>query len=146
MHLDRYYTVTEDYQEYEFFSEGPKGRIKKSVRFIKINDDPIVYNLAFGDVDPATGKVSDLTTTDNKDREKVLATVAGTIHTFCNHYGNHYIYAEGSTSARTRLYQMSIARLWDDISKDFVVYGIKNGLPYEFELNVNYEGFLVKRR
>ncbi len=60
--------------------------------FTKAQENPTIYNLAFGDVDPHTGIVSDIVITDNQDRDKVLATVANTIHAFCNHYGNHYIY------------------------------------------------------
>ena len=52
MNLDRYPFFTSDYQDYEFFSEGPKGRIKKVVKFMKAQDDPIIFNLAFGDEDP----------------------------------------------------------------------------------------------
>ena len=146
MQLDRYTSFTTDYQDYEFYSDGPKGRIKKTVMFTKAQDDPTVYNLAFGDVDPHTGIVSDIVTTDNKDRDKVLTTVANTIHAFCNHYGNYYIYARGSTPARTRLYQMSIIMLWDEISIDFEVHGVIDNISYEFQKNVNYEGFLVKRK
>jgi hypothetical protein len=91
MNLHRYTYFTNDYKEYAFFSEGPKGRIKKIIKFMKIQDDPIVFNLAFGDEDPLTREVSDSVKTDNKDRDIVLATVANTIHAFCDHYGDHYI-------------------------------------------------------
>jgi hypothetical protein len=146
MHLNRYDSYTTDFQSYEFYSEGPKGRVKKTVLFEKAQDNPIIYNLGFGDVDPETGLVSDTIRTDNKDRDKVLATVADTIHIFCDHYGNHYIYARGSTPVRTRLYQMSICRLWEEISTDFIVYGVINGIAMDFQKNVNYDGFLVKRK
>lgn len=146
MHLNRYDAFTTDFQAYEFYSEGPKGRIKKAVFYQKIQDDPIVYNLGFGDVNPDTGSVSDIIKTDNKDRDKVLVTVADTINTFCDHYGDHYIYVTGSTPARTRLYQMSISRLWEEISIIFVVYGVTNGVAMDFDKNVNYDGFLVKRK
>lgn len=45
---------------------------------------------------------------NNEHRDIVLATVANTIVEFCNQYGYHYIYAKGSTTARTRLYQMGL--------------------------------------
>jgi len=52
-----------------------------------------------------------------------------------------------STIARTRLYQMGIAGLWEQISKDFDVYGLKGGSWHAFEPNtINYEAFLVKRK
>jgi len=136
MNLDQYAFFTNNYQIYEFYSEGPKGQIKKSVVYGKIQEAP-----AFGDLDPITGAFSDTVITDNKDREIVLATVANTIQSFCDHYGNHYIYAEGSTPARTRLYQMSISRLWTEISIDFELYGVLNHEVYNFQKNVNYDGF-----
>ena len=114
--------------------------------FSKMQDDPLVYNLAFGDEDPDTGIVSDLVITDNKDTKIVLATVANTINDFCDRYGNHYIFAIGSTTARTRLYQIGISSLLDEISIDFEILGSKNGVLHAFQKNVNYDSFLVKRK
>ncbi len=85
--------------------------------------------------------------TNNLDRDIVLSTVANTINTFCDHHGNHYIYVEGSTPSRTRLYQMGIAGLWEEICLDFEVYGLKDNGWHEFEPNrINYDAFLVKRK
>lgn len=146
MNLPQYDSTTSDFKEYEFFSVGPKGKIKKLVSFTKFHDDPIIYNLAFGDADPETGLINDLVTSDNKDREIVLATVANTINKFCDHYGDHLIFAAGSTPARTRLYQMAISKLLEDVKSEFSVYGIINGDILDFQRNVNYESFLVKRK
>lgn len=149
MNLERYpYINSNDYQDYEFYSEGPKGRIKKIVMFTKIPDsEPPIYNLGFGDHDPNSGETDDVVVSNNEDRDIVLATVANTIVEFCNHYGNHFIYAKGSTAGRTRLYQMGIAGLWQEISEDFDVYGLKNDVWHRFEPNsINYEAFLVKRK
>jgi len=147
VNLDRYpYFATNDFQDYSFFSEGPKGRIKKTVSYTRMSDAPVVYNLAFGDEDLHTGKVNDTVITNNNDRDIVLSTVAITIIAFCERYGNHFIYATGSTAVRTRLYQMSIAGLWDKIKVDFEVYGFRNNDWHEFEKNVNYEAFLVRRK
>ena len=104
MNLDHYTLFTTDFQDYEFYSEGPQGRIKKVVRYRRISNDPITFNLAFGDENE--GVISDTIVSDNQDKDMVLFTVANTINAFCDHYGNHFIYAEGSTAARTRLYQM----------------------------------------
>jgi len=113
---------------------------------MKVQDDPAIFNLAFGDEDPLTGIISDAVITDNKDRDVVLATVANTVNSFCDHYGNHYIYVEGSSPSRTRLYQMSIARILKEISIEFDIYGLRGGDFYKFEPNVNYDAFLVKRK
>jgi hypothetical protein len=145
MNLDHYTLFTSDFQDYSFYSEGPKGRIKKVVRFRKIEDDPITYNLAFGDVNE-NDIFSDTTISNNGDTDLVLSTVANTINIFCDHYGNHYIYAEGRTVARTRLYQTGIGRLWEEIRADFDVWGYKDEHWHCFTLNVNYEAFLAKRK
>ncbi|WP_425373690.1 DUF6934 family protein [Mucilaginibacter celer] len=69
MNLQRYEYFSSDYKAYQFYSEGPKGRIKKVVTFFKIQNDPIVYNLAFGDEDSQTGVVSDTIVTNNNDKK-----------------------------------------------------------------------------
>ncbi len=95
--------------------------------------------MGFGDEDPDTGKINDLIITNNEDRDMVLATVANTIIDFCNHHGNHYIYAKGSTSARIRLYQMGISNLWNEISIDFDIYGLKDGSWHAFHKTIACE-------
>ncbi len=147
MNLPHYaYFTKNNYRDYEFYSEGPRGKVKKVVMFTKMQDDPLIYNLAFGDEDPETGVVSDLAITDNKDTGIVLATVANTINDFCDRYGNHYIFAKGSTLARTRLYQTNISAVLDEISIDFEILGSRDGVLYAFQKNVNYDSFLVKRK
>jgi hypothetical protein len=113
MNLERYqYLNSNDYHYYEFYSEGPQGRISKMVTFSRIlNTNPVIYNLAFGDLNMVTGELDDTVISNNQDRTIVLTTVANTIAEFCNHHGNHYIYAKGSTPSRTRLYQMVITSL-----------------------------------
>ena len=146
MNLPHYNYLTSDFRAYEFYSEGPKGLIKKIVTFTRVQDAPPIYNLTLVDVKPVSGLTSDLTVSDNGDRDIILATVAYTVKDFCAHYGNHYIYAKGSTSVRTRLYQIGIAGLFEEISTDFEVYGVIDDIAYPFQKNVNYEAFLVKRK
>jgi hypothetical protein len=55
------------------------------------------------------------------------------------------IYAKGSTVARTRLYQMSLNKHWQDISIYFRVWGLKTENWQDFEPTINYEAFLVQR-
>jgi len=147
MNLDRYsYLRSSNFKSYSFYSEGPNGRIKKTVIYSILWDDPIVYNLAFGDLDPKTGNIDDTAKSNNQDRDKVLATVAATINDFMNTYGSFPVYAQGSTPSRTRLYQLSIANLLDEINKDFRVMGFRNNAWELFEKNVNYEAFLVEKK
>ena len=147
MNLPHYnYFSRNTFRDYVFFSEGPKGRIRKVVSFVKIGESPDVYNLALGDEDPQTGIVDDSVITDNKDRDIVLATVANIIHDFCDYYGNQRIYFTGSTATRTRLYQISISSFLDVLSAEFEIYGSLRNRLFDFQKNVNYDSFLIKRK
>jgi len=109
--------------------------------FTKIpNSEPPICNLGVGDQDPYSGQTDDVVVSNNEDRDIVLATVANTIVKFCN----HYIYAKASTTARTRLYQMGIAGLWEEISKDIDVYELKDDAwPICMPNTINYEAFFL---
>jgi hypothetical protein len=148
MNLARYpYFAKNNFQDYEFYSAGPNGLIKKAVRFTKINDEePFFYNLAFGDVSNETDDIDDTIVSNNDDRDMVLATVAKTVIDFTNIHGNHYVFATGSTPVRTRLYQISISALWNEIDINFEVLGFRYARWEPFKRNVNYEAFLVKRK
>jgi len=147
MNLEQYiYYTNKDFLDYEFYSEGPKGRIKKIVHYQKINEHPLVYNLAFGDLNDLNGKIDDAINTNNGDSEKVLATVAATTVDFMNKYPNAYVYAAGSTLSRTRRYQMGILKIWNEIHHNFEVYGLLDESWHLFKAGVNFEAFLVKRK
>lgn len=147
MNLERYpFQSDNDFQTYFFQSEGPNGTTNKIMVYSVFQENPLIYNLAFGDEDPSTGGINDNAKSNNEDRDVVLATVASTIHLFSDHYGNQLIYATGSTAARTRLYQISISKQLSEISTEFEVYGIINLEVFPFERNVNYDAFLVKRK
>ena len=104
------------------------------------------YNLGFGDKDHKTGEIDDTIITDNGDSQKILATVAYTVYSFTDKYPNSWIYAKGSTKARTRLYRMGISNNLDFIVQDFEIHGLKNDSWFKFERNVDYEAFLIKRK
>jgi hypothetical protein len=150
MNLPRYsYSVDKSFLEYEFFSEGPKGLIKKIVRFMPrvSNDGSPFYNLAFGDWDEAKQQVNDLIVSSNEDTERVLATIATIVIDFSNHLGDVAIFAEGSTDTRTRLYQMGINKFKREIESVFNVYGFANKSGWEFfQTGINYNALLVRRK
>jgi hypothetical protein len=108
-------------KRYEFISEGRKGAIRKFIEF-QVTQDPGLFNLAFGDKDPLTGDIDDLTVSDSGDTEKVLATVVAAVYAFCNKYPDAYVYASGSTKARTRLYRMGITKYIEDMRQDFFIF------------------------
>ena len=145
MHLPRYqYKTNSGFLDYEFFSEGPKGKIKKVIRYTKIGD--AVFNLAFGDLDEATGEISDTVVTNNNDSRKVLATVAATVYDFTDQYPGSLVVAKGSTLSRTRLYRMGITNYLEQISSEFDISGLINGSWEQFNERRDYEAFLIHRK
>ena len=146
MNLKHYdYNPSLQFDEYTFYSDGPKGRIKKLVLYSCISEDPLIFNIAFGDVD-RYGEINDRINSNNNDRDVVLATVVRTINDFSNKYGNNLIFAIGSTPARTRLYQMGISRLLNELCQHFDLWGYSNDKWQGFERNINYDSFLVRRK
>jgi len=148
MNRERYiFSSSWNYTDYFFDSIGPKGRIRKVVRYSSyVVNDETLYNLGFGDLNKETGEIDDLVISDNEDRDKVLATVAGTVLEFMKYYPESIITAFGSTLSRTRLYQIAIQANFEDISQYMIIRGYKNGEWHDFKQNVNYEGFLALNR
>jgi hypothetical protein len=145
MHLPRYsYKTNKEFLDYEFISSGPKGDIKKIVRFTEIRKN--MFNLGFGDLNEETGEISDTIVTNNSDSHKVLATVAAMVNDFTLEYSGALVIAQGSTHSRTRFYRMSISNHWQDISKDFEVLGLTDKEWETFEMNKDYEAFLIRRK
>lgn len=141
------YKTNEDFLDYEFYSEGPKGRIKKVVRFTPRNAGGVTYfNLGFGDWNESKKRIDDRAISNNHDRDKILATVAAMVLEFTNRFPDVWVYAKGSTSARTRLYQMGISAHWKDIEPLMQVYGYLNGKWQPFRKALNYEAFIVTKK
>lgn len=146
MRLDRYELKAErSFMVFEFVSEGPKGKISKQVQFGE-TDSKGLYNLAFGDRDLETGEINDAVISDNKDGNKVLATVVATVYAFTERHPNVWIYATGSTKSRIRLYRMGLTKYLFEIEEHFDLYGQKQGEWEKFEKGVEYEAFLVQRK
>jgi hypothetical protein len=136
--------VSKEDHMYEFFSEGPRGRIRKVVFYEKIGDD--LFNLGFGDWNSERQKVDDSFRSNNGDRDKVLATVAFTALDFTDEFPEALILMEGSTSARTRLYQMGIGNNLLEINENFEVRGYRGEHWEFFRQGRNYESFLIRRK
>lgn len=145
MDLQRYISITDSIHEtYEFLSAGPKGTIKKVVKYTEIETD--IYNLAFGDWDEVDQKVNDSSRSNNADRDIVLATVASTVIDFMIHHPNAILLAKGETTAKTRLYQMGLRKNWLEIENLFEIHGLINGIWYPFESGKNYEAFALRAK
>jgi hypothetical protein len=104
------------------------------------------YILAFGDKDSKTGELDDLAISNNNDTERILATVAATVYAFTDKYSDAWIYATGSTKARTRLYRMGINKYFSQARKDFEILGQTEKHWEAYEKDKDYDGFLVRRK
>lgn len=146
MKLPRYELKAEkSLMVFEFTSEGPKGQIPKLIKFSETTLKGF-YNLAFGDKNLATGEIDDLVISNNGDSEQVLATIVSSVYAFTHNQNEAWIYATGSTKARTRLYRMGISKYLEEVKHDFHIYGLWEGEWQEFEKGIDYSAFLVKRK
>ena len=133
--------------EYVFYSEGPKGRIAKAVRFQHRPElGREVYNLAFGDYDEHTDRLDDKIVSDNGDRERILYTIANAAIDFFKKRPLGIIMVRGTTKSRVRLYQIKIAFFWTEIRAHYEVLGKYQGKWTPFEKGVNYEEFVVFKK
>lgn len=130
---------------FEFVSEGPKGRITKLVTFTETNLKDF-FNLAFGDKDEKTGNINDKIVSNNNDTEKVLSTVVSAVFAFTDKYPEAWVYATGSTNARTRLYRMGINKYFTEVEEVFHIFGEMNQNWVPFESGIEFEGYAVKRK
>jgi hypothetical protein len=142
LRLPKYPTVTDDeHLAYEFLSQGSKGTIKKVVLYQQIEEN--IYNLAFGDWDEIKQTINDRMRSNNDDRDMVLVTVASTVIDFLKYHPNSMIFAQGSTTSRTRLYQIEIIANLAEITNLFEVFGNFEGNWEPLERNKNYRAFLL---
>lgn len=150
MNLERYpLEAKPGLLEFEFLSTGPKGKIKKMVRFTAMETaDPSleIYNLAFGDYKDADNIIDDLVVSNNKDPQKILATVAEAVMSFTDGKSEAFVFAQGSTPARARYYAMGIAANLDELRRNFEIWGNVDGQWEPFQRNKRYEALLAKRK
>jgi hypothetical protein len=133
-----------DRLSYEFFSEGPKGSIKKVVQYREFQ--PNIFNIAFGDWNETLQQIDDDSRSNNQDRDKVLKTVASTVLIFIRYHPDASMYLEGSTPSRTRLYQMGIANNFKEINELFNVNGFHKEAWEPFTTCKNYDAFFLSTK
>jgi hypothetical protein len=130
-----------------FYSAGPKGSIKKVNQFTPYNiDGNTFFNLCFGDWNSERKLVDDTIITNNNDSSKVLVTVARSVISFTDMYPDALVFVKGSTSSRTRLFQMGITKHWIKTGALFTLFGFTNNKWQHFLKNVNYDAFMVLRK
>jgi hypothetical protein len=137
--------ISSDKLEYKFVSLGPKGCIHKIIRFQKTNADNIL-NLVVGNI-LKDGKIDDCTVSDNKDRNRILATVLQAINDVTIKHAGKDIFFSGTTPERSRLYRMAINLHFEILSSNFNISGVsKDLIEVPFTKDVDYIGFLMKRK
>lgn len=144
MELPKYQISTnEDQTIFKFVSDGPKGKVTKIVIYQPMNE-PDLYNLALGDLDLKTGEIDFDITTDNGDRDKILATISETVYSFLFNRPHCSIHFKGSDPVRTRLYQIAISSYLHELSVDFEILGKLKYDLLRFTKGVNYEAFVIQ--
>lgn len=135
----------EDLFHYEFLSVGLQGTIRKVVEFQKTNNEN-VYNLALGDLKQRGQSLDDNTISHNGDTGKVLRTIASIIFEFTLQKPDVWIFAQGNSKVKNRLYQMSLSNNLSIILKSFELFGLKENRWEHFSIGRNYDAFLAKRK
>ena len=134
----------EENTRFQFQSIGKRGVFEKVIFFTPLTID--TYNLSLVDYDTATEQYDDLSVTDNGDMPEVLVTVISTIYQFLASNPGKKIYFEGSTRARTRLYQIAISKIYYPEQGDLLINGLQDGQWFPFEPNINFDGFLAEKK
>ncbi|PSL31278.1 DUF6934 family protein [Dyadobacter jiangsuensis] len=160
MTLPKYQTQqlkTSDYEAYlpfldvayacKFFSAGRSGNFQLRVFITRPKDYPgTYYNLGFGVWDSDKHIIDDVAELRNGDFQHILATIANVSLDFLKTNPSASLYAEGSTPARTRLYQREIARHHHLIPENLQIYGLirDNEVGFiEFRPGINFDAFLL---
>jgi len=106
-----------------------------------------MYHLAFGNYIECDDDLDDLSVSNNRDTQTILATVASTVLHFMQNHPEAWVAAEGSTKARTRLYQIGISQNLADTPDDFIIFGYNQSGNWEpFTKNREYARFLITRK
>ena len=137
------FTTSVDAHRFEFTSIGQRI-IHKVIVYQKL--PPLnLYNLVLADIG-ADNQLDDFSVSDNGDRDKILATVIQSLFAFFAQYPHATVFFAGSTPARTRLYQVAIARELEAAAPRLDIYGLIDDVPEPFERNKQYSGFVISHK
>jgi hypothetical protein len=137
------YIANEAIGHFKFQSVGKRGTIDKVIELAQLAPDQ--YNLALLDFDPVTQDYVDNSITDNGDMPEVLATVMAVILDHLSQFPRSSIVITGNGVSRTRLYQIAINKVWDDLRHQLKIFGYQHSGWQAFEPNQSYESFLIAR-
>ncbi|MEY4541843.1 MAG: hypothetical protein RLZZ306_3600 [Bacteroidota bacterium] len=140
-HYDFNFEILDEYVDFEFYSVGHKGTLKKIIRFVN-TDIPDFHSLSLFDV-LEDGSMSVMSESKNGDMKIVLATVAKTIQKFLELYTDRKVFFSGSEDKRTRLYRIAITQEFSNIENVFNVSGVTEDGIESFAPNRPYLGFII---
>jgi hypothetical protein len=103
---------------------------------------PGFFNLALADVEK-DGSLNFYSVSNNGDLEQIMATVAQTMLIFLQHRPDARVAFSGSTPARTRLYQIILAREQRAVAASLVISGVRDSNLELFRPNRAYKGFVI---
>lgn len=138
------FDILEDAQRFNFDSVGTNGIIPKTIIYSKTSIQDY-YNLALGDIQP-DGTIDVFAKSNNNDLEKILATVIQSLLVFLAYYPKAKVFFTGSTTARTRLYQIVLSKEIAKVVNQFTIWGLHNDYLEPFEPNKTYEGFVISKK
>ncbi|TDE08660.1 DUF6934 family protein [Dyadobacter psychrotolerans] len=135
----------------KFYSSGKSGDfelrmlITREKGGLSIKD----LNLGFGVWNEETKDIDDGIETKNGDMQQILATVANRALEFLARYPEAEIFAKGSTASRTRLYQMEIAKIIDEVPEGLRIEGLisQGSIGFvDFRKGINFDAFLLSAK
>jgi hypothetical protein len=137
------FTLSRQELRYEFVSVSAEKEVRKVV-LLSQTSLLKVYNLAlFDELD--TGKLCDVSESNNNDLKTILATVVKIIEDFLDKSPKCLVAFRGSDNRRQRLYRIVIARELSKIIEKFEVFGGIETQIFLFEPNVDYEFYLISK-
>lgn len=144
MNKDTYTLFSPDENIYYFESKGVNGNIIKAVIFNEYEKN--IYNMALLDYNIETNQFSDMSSSNNGDMPKVLATVTAIVHDFLQKNINMTVYFEGNTSAKTKLYNRIIKNNYDFLIEFYEIRGKLDGRQIIYSKEIQYEGFYIYKK
>lgn len=136
-------TANEATGHFKFQSVGKRGIVDKAIELAPMAPD--IYNLALLNFDPVTQDYVDDSITDNGDMPEVLATVMAVVLDHLSQFPRSRIIIAGNSHSRTRLYQIAINKISDDVKHQLTILGYRRSEWQTLEPNQSYESFLIAR-
>jgi hypothetical protein len=133
----------------KFYSIGKSGNFELRMLITRAKGDSGFkdLNLGFGVWNEETRDIDDGIETKNGDMQQILATVANRALEFLSRYPEAEIFAKGSTASRTRLYQMEIAKIINEVPEGLRIEGLISQIGFvDFRKGINFDAFLLSAK